>query len=87
MLTCACVGVWTAELLRRSQENKEQRDKERLAAYYKKNFKVGLKLCPRLILVADLVSENQGWGPSWSARLWYNIAAYCSAVACMKMIE
>lgn len=29
-----------AELLKRSQEKKEQRDKERLAAYYKKNFKV-----------------------------------------------
>jgi hypothetical protein len=27
------------ELLRRSQEQKAQRDKERLEAYYKKNFK------------------------------------------------
>jgi hypothetical protein len=33
------------ELLRRSEEKREERYKERLQAYYKKNFKVRQLLC------------------------------------------
>jgi hypothetical protein len=51
--------VCAAELLRRSEEKKDQRKKERLDAYYKKNFKVwqlnmpavGLHLMAHLALV------------------------------------
>lgn len=36
----ACCLVPAAELLRRTEENKERRYKERLNDYYKRNFKV-----------------------------------------------
>jgi hypothetical protein len=34
------------ELLKRSRENKERHDKERLQAYYKKNFKAWMDALP-----------------------------------------
>lgn len=53
MLIGCC--VLCAELLKRSQEKKEERDKERLTAYYKKNFKVS-HFCKRAQQAADIAS-------------------------------